>query len=128
MGDENIQNFLLRCGLDETAAPLLQELSDEGLQKGLTNFDPSGTKDGNVLGRLEGYVRHAKRGSGHSNGAPLHSMSAAPPPDSYGAQAALPPNVSSKAPLQEVTGDREVDIPTFLARCDLDETAGGLLE
>jgi len=62
--DADIQNFLLRCGLDETAAPLLEELSEEGLHKVLTNFDPSGTKDGNVLGRLEGYVRHAKRGSG----------------------------------------------------------------
>merc|ERR1719215_922727 len=71
--DVDIQNFLARCGLDETAAPLLQELSEEGLQKVLNNFDPSGTKDGNVLGRLQGYVRHAQRGSGQPNGARSHS-------------------------------------------------------
>merc|ERR1712050_583746 len=80
-------------------------------------------------GRLQGYVRHAQRGSGQPNGAPKRTMSAAPPPVSYGVQRAPAPVVSSsKVPLQQLEGNRDVDIAAFLARCDLDESAWSLLE
>merc|ERR1712087_226854 len=55
--ESDIAAFLARCDLDETAWTLLEEQSDAVLEKVMTEFDPSGTKDGNVLGRLEGFVR-----------------------------------------------------------------------
>lgn len=55
--DPAVQGFLARCGLDASAVSLLESLSEEGLATAIHDFDPSGTKDGNVLGRLQGYVR-----------------------------------------------------------------------
>jgi len=49
--------FLERCGLDVSAAPVLEALPPDILTTVIHEFDPSGTKDGNVLGRLQGYIR-----------------------------------------------------------------------
>eukprot|EP00440_Ansanella_granifera_P062770 gb/GFBE01068062.1/.p1 GENE.gb/GFBE01068062.1/~~gb/GFBE01068062.1/.p1 ORF type:complete len:580 (+),score=114.61 gb/GFBE01068062.1/:1-1740(+) len=66
-----IDEFIHRCGLDSSAMALLQPLSPDVLALVLNNFDPRGTKDGNVMGRLEGYVRAMSRrrpGAGLSDG------------------------------------------------------------
>merc|ERR1712039_954866 len=55
--DPAAEAFLERCQLDATALELLEPLPQELQVKVMNEFDPSGTKDGNVLGRLEGYVR-----------------------------------------------------------------------
>jgi len=52
-----LEEFMFRCSLDEQALPWLQSLSEDILRTVIMEFDPSGTKDGNVLGRLQGYVR-----------------------------------------------------------------------
>merc|ERR1712176_764279 len=62
--DARISDFIVQCGLDESATSLLQELEADVLEKVLTSFDPTGTKDGNVLGRLQGYIRAMTRAMG----------------------------------------------------------------
>merc|ERR1712107_44978 len=52
-----IANFLESCGLEPSAGQLLEGLSEEALHMVVTEFDPSGTKDGNVQGRLEGFLK-----------------------------------------------------------------------
>lgn len=68
-----VAGFLERCGLEASAAAYLEALPEDVLQRVLSDFDPSGTKDGNVLGRLQGYVRflNARRKRGDDEpGAP----------------------------------------------------------
>uniref|UniRef100_A0A7S4VG83 Uncharacterized protein n=1 Tax=Alexandrium monilatum TaxID=311494 RepID=A0A7S4VG83_9DINO len=55
--DPLVASFLERCGLDASATSYLGSLPEDVLSRVLSEFDPSGTKDGNVLGRLQGYVR-----------------------------------------------------------------------
>jgi len=64
--DPVVVGFLDRCNLDLSAASMFADLPEDILQQAINEFDPSGTKDGNVLGRLQGYVRHLcrKRGLG----------------------------------------------------------------
>jgi len=64
--DPAVVAFLERCNLDITAASIFADLPEDILQQAMNEFDPTGTKDGNVLGRLQGYVRHLcrKRGLG----------------------------------------------------------------
>jgi len=62
--DPMVLAFLERCGLDMPAVEYLQHLPDDMLQQVMDNFDPSGTKDGNVLGRLQGYVKFLARKRG----------------------------------------------------------------
>lgn len=68
--DPQVMDFLERCGLDLSALDFLQHLPEDLLQDVMNKFDPSGTKDGNVLGRLEGYVKFLskKRGLGADAG------------------------------------------------------------
>eukprot|EP00931_Biecheleriopsis_adriatica_P068347 TRINITY_DN42315_c0_g1_i1.p1 TRINITY_DN42315_c0_g1~~TRINITY_DN42315_c0_g1_i1.p1 ORF type:complete len:550 (+),score=121.19 TRINITY_DN42315_c0_g1_i1:79-1728(+) len=53
----SIDEFISRCGLDSSAYDLLEPLSEDARQHIMRHFDPRGTKDGNVMGRLEGYIR-----------------------------------------------------------------------
>merc|ERR1719401_2550168 len=53
----DLMSFLQRCNLDEQALPWLQSLPDDIITTVVSEFDPTGTKDGNVIGRLQGYVR-----------------------------------------------------------------------
>lgn len=55
--DPLVMGFLERCGLDMSTVSYLESLPEDVLARVLSDFDPSGTKDGNVLGRLQGYVR-----------------------------------------------------------------------
>mmetsp|Transcript_85292 Transcript_85292/g.198294 ORF Transcript_85292/g.198294 Transcript_85292/m.198294 type:complete len:738 (+) Transcript_85292:136-2349(+) len=55
--DPLVVGFLERCGLDVSTLSYLESLPEDVLTRVLNEFDPSGTKDGNVLGRLQGYVR-----------------------------------------------------------------------
>jgi len=72
-GDPLVAGFLERCGLDPSAAACLEPLPEDLLARVLSDFDPSGTKDGNVLGRLQGYIRlltARQRQNGSDAGAP----------------------------------------------------------
>lgn len=110
-----IADFIARCGLDDSATSFLEGLPEDVLDKVLTQFDPSGTKDGNVMGRLEGYVRcYARRAS--SNSAAPRNVSAAPPM-AY----------DDSSSFRQAAGDNP-DIADFLNRCGLDESATSLLE
>mmetsp|Transcript_110348 Transcript_110348/g.311257 ORF Transcript_110348/g.311257 Transcript_110348/m.311257 type:complete len:108 (+) Transcript_110348:2-325(+) len=64
-GQEEVQ-FALKWGLGDEALQLLAGLPPDAKQEVLQRFDGSGTKDGNVQGRLEGFVRSVlrKRGLG----------------------------------------------------------------
>merc|ERR1711972_119685 len=53
----SITDFALNLGLDTTAVAFLQALPEEVQSTIVTNFDPSGTKDGNIWGRLFAFVR-----------------------------------------------------------------------
>eukprot|EP00928_Gymnodinium_smaydae_P063559 TRINITY_DN47101_c0_g1_i1.p1 TRINITY_DN47101_c0_g1~~TRINITY_DN47101_c0_g1_i1.p1 ORF type:complete len:520 (-),score=65.28 TRINITY_DN47101_c0_g1_i1:99-1475(-) len=66
--NENIEDFLSRCGLDASAHDLLLSLDAAVLEEVMRSFDPSGTKDGNVKGRLEGYIRVVQRRGGVKRG------------------------------------------------------------
>eukprot|EP00927_Polykrikos_kofoidii_P057311 TRINITY_DN51431_c0_g1_i1.p1 TRINITY_DN51431_c0_g1~~TRINITY_DN51431_c0_g1_i1.p1 ORF type:complete len:619 (+),score=130.06 TRINITY_DN51431_c0_g1_i1:134-1990(+) len=60
-----IGTFLEAIGVEPAAAgDLLTELPPELLERVFNEFDPSGTKDGNVLGRLRGFVRSLLRRRG----------------------------------------------------------------
>jgi len=67
--DPLVAGFLERCNLDWTALSYLETLPEDVLTRVLNEFDPSGTKDGNVLGRLQGYVRmlNARRKRPHDD-------------------------------------------------------------
>eukprot|EP00929_Paragymnodinium_shiwhaense_P064046 TRINITY_DN32048_c0_g1_i2.p1 TRINITY_DN32048_c0_g1~~TRINITY_DN32048_c0_g1_i2.p1 ORF type:complete len:271 (-),score=69.93 TRINITY_DN32048_c0_g1_i2:18-830(-) len=52
-----VVDFAQHCGLGEDAIQFLNDIAPETREVVLREFDPSGTKDGNVLGRLEGFVR-----------------------------------------------------------------------
>lgn len=55
--DPQVIGFLERCGLDMSTVAFLETLPEDVRAKVMNEFDPTGTKDGNVLGRLQGYVR-----------------------------------------------------------------------
>merc|ERR1719433_1945461 len=46
-------------GLDQECVNLVKGLPEEAQMICLTNFDPSGTKDGNIAGRLQGFAKKA---------------------------------------------------------------------
>ncbi|CAK0830466.1 unnamed protein product [Prorocentrum cordatum] len=55
---EDVDAFVQRCGLeDQPAAEFLRGLLPEVRAVILADFDPGGTKDGNVFGRLQGFAR-----------------------------------------------------------------------
>merc|ERR1712061_490314 len=56
-GEVDLQGFIDRCGLDHSSYAWLASLPEDIVTTVVTEFDPTGTKDGNVLGRLQGYVR-----------------------------------------------------------------------
>lgn len=62
--DPIVLDFMQRCRLDTSAEPLLQSLPEELLHTCLREFDPSNSKDGNTLGRLQGYVKSLCRKRG----------------------------------------------------------------
>merc|ERR1711933_570093 len=63
----NVSAFLKRIGVDESAAELLNSLPSDVLKAVINQFDPHGTKDGNMRARLEGYVRYQmKKRSGNA--------------------------------------------------------------
>ena len=55
----NLHGFAKRVGLGSDTETLryLGSLTDDILSTVMEQFDPSGCRDGNVLGRLQGYVR-----------------------------------------------------------------------
>ncbi|CAE8665993.1 unnamed protein product, partial [Polarella glacialis] len=67
-----VMDFIQRCGLDTSALEILEPLPADVLATVIANFNPSGTKDGNVSGRLHGYVRVvlARRGLGKAGSGP----------------------------------------------------------
>eukprot|EP00930_Biecheleria_cincta_P083448 TRINITY_DN7301_c0_g1_i1.p1 TRINITY_DN7301_c0_g1~~TRINITY_DN7301_c0_g1_i1.p1 ORF type:complete len:879 (+),score=128.89 TRINITY_DN7301_c0_g1_i1:85-2721(+) len=70
--DPAVQEFIERCGLDDSAVGLLEPLDADTLANVLQCFDPTGTKDGNVLGRLSGYIksRSTRRNGNPQGGGP----------------------------------------------------------
>lgn len=54
---EDVDRFVRRCGLDNEAVGFLHGLSAEVRIAVISDFDPGGTKDGNVFGRLQGFAR-----------------------------------------------------------------------
>jgi len=56
-GDISIDEFARNCNLDSEGVSFLESLSDDVRSTVMSAFDPSGTKDGNVLGRLQGFAR-----------------------------------------------------------------------
>merc|ERR1719336_68519 len=74
--EDAVARFVERCGLasaDGAAEQLLLGLDPEARSAVLADFDPGGTKDGNVLGRLQGFAAavegRRKRMRGSSSGA-----------------------------------------------------------
>lgn len=74
-----MEAFLHRCGLGEDAAQQLEPLPEDILAVVYNNFDPSGTKDGNVLGRLQGYVKTLCSRRGKRPPPPVGALPAATP-------------------------------------------------
>merc|ERR1712066_257752 len=56
--EATVQHFAQMWGLDGAVVTFLQALPDPIRKHVLTGFDGSGTKDGNLWGRLLGYTRH----------------------------------------------------------------------
>jgi len=54
---DEMDMFVRRCGLDADAMEFLRGLQPEVKRVVICDFDPGGTKDGNVFGRLQGFVR-----------------------------------------------------------------------
>lgn len=54
---DDVASFVLLCGLDTSAADFLYGLSPEVRAAVISDFDPGGTKDGNLFGRLQGFAR-----------------------------------------------------------------------
>merc|ERR1740139_1033131 len=57
--EQDVAAFVARCGLASAggaAEQVLLGLDPESLAAVITAFDPGGTKDGNVLGRLRGFA------------------------------------------------------------------------
>mmetsp|Transcript_110342 Transcript_110342/g.311241 ORF Transcript_110342/g.311241 Transcript_110342/m.311241 type:complete len:649 (+) Transcript_110342:61-2007(+) len=79
--------FLQQWGLGEEALSLLESLPVDIRTQVLQGFDGSGTKDGNVLGRLKGYVASQLRRAGLQLGGPV----AAPLPPSSSVDTQLQP-------------------------------------
>lgn len=70
--------FVDRLALGEEGADFLSQLPEDVLQKVITKFNPRGTKDGNVLGRLMGFAKSLgapntgnRGGHGHGREAPV---------------------------------------------------------
>jgi len=71
-----VGGFAASLGLEAEAVAFLHDLPDDMLTYIVNNFDPSGTKDGNVLGRLQGFTRHMLRRSGQHSPASLPAATA----------------------------------------------------
>jgi len=56
-GGDSVEAFVLRCGLDGEAVEFLRGLEEEVRIVVISDFNPGGTKDGNILGRLQGFAR-----------------------------------------------------------------------
>jgi len=56
-GGDSVEAFVLRCGLDGEAVEFLRGLEEEVRIAVISDFNPGGTKDGNILGRLQGFAR-----------------------------------------------------------------------
>uniref|UniRef100_A0A7S4R8T6 Uncharacterized protein n=1 Tax=Alexandrium monilatum TaxID=311494 RepID=A0A7S4R8T6_9DINO len=54
---EDPVSFAQRCGLDAEAIAFLLSLSEDVRTVVITDFDPAGTKDGNVFSRLQNFAR-----------------------------------------------------------------------
>merc|ERR1711920_715522 len=92
----------------------------------LAEFDPSGTKDGNVAGRLQGFVKKVLVRSGYSSrGAPT-LMS--PVPVAQYAQRPAPAAAPQRRRTQIETVEASATIPDFIERCGLDESSTLFLE
>mmetsp|Transcript_15946 Transcript_15946/g.34509 ORF Transcript_15946/g.34509 Transcript_15946/m.34509 type:complete len:597 (-) Transcript_15946:118-1908(-) len=57
MPGESLISFCERCNLAQDSLQWLASLPQDIMSTVIAEFDPSGTKDGNVLGRLQGFVR-----------------------------------------------------------------------
>jgi len=126
------QTWANSLGLDQEAMRFVKELPEEAQMICLTDFDPSGTKDGNVVGRLQGFARKALKQSGFqappptaasvagSFGAPAggHGVFAHPAPLTAAPVAAAIPTQVSGAVMRG-----EVDIQGFIERCGLDHNS-----
>jgi len=72
-GDEMLSSFVARCGLDANAMEFLRSLHPDVMATVISDFRPSGTKDGNVFARLQGFTRavqgrHKRKGPGPWDG------------------------------------------------------------
>mmetsp|Transcript_31713 Transcript_31713/g.61297 ORF Transcript_31713/g.61297 Transcript_31713/m.61297 type:complete len:624 (+) Transcript_31713:102-1973(+) len=56
-GGDAVETFVLRCGLDGEALEFLRGLDEEVRIAVISDFNPGGTKDGNIFGRLQGFAR-----------------------------------------------------------------------
>jgi len=56
-GGDPVEAFVLRCGLDGEALEFLRGLEEEVRVAVISDFNPGGTKDGNIYGRLQGFAR-----------------------------------------------------------------------
>lgn len=56
-GGDPLEAFVLRCGLDGEALQFLLGLEEEVRVAVISDFNPGGTKDGNIFGRLQGFAR-----------------------------------------------------------------------
>jgi len=69
---ESLEAFAQRCGLDAEAVEFMRALSEEVQAAVVSDFDPAGTKDGNVFGRLQNFARavenRRKRMQGEAHG------------------------------------------------------------
>lgn len=114
-----INHFLFQCGLDASAACLLDGLSEDLLHRVITEFDPTGTKDGNVHGRLEGYVRGLRKRRASEEG---HARNVRTRPAAHAVVSAFPVGTTAHSVAQNPT------IANFLESCGLEPSAGQLLE
>lgn len=55
--EPSVAAFVERCGLDEAAADFVSSLEPDVREAVISDFDPGGTKDGNVFARLQGFAR-----------------------------------------------------------------------
>mmetsp|Transcript_168756 Transcript_168756/g.542366 ORF Transcript_168756/g.542366 Transcript_168756/m.542366 type:complete len:675 (-) Transcript_168756:31-2055(-) len=125
------QTWANSLGLDQEGQRFLKELPEEAQMICLTDFDPSGTKDGNVLGRLQGFARKACKQSGFSMPPQLtsgggyggHGGGGGGGGFSQGGSLALTvpggPPPSSAAASPELAGS--LDLSGFCERCGLDQ-------
>jgi hypothetical protein len=118
--EEVLEAFAEQHGLDYEAVAFLHEVPPEVQAEIIENFNSRGSKDGNVVGRLEGYARHLCR---RNQLAYPSALANAPPPKERERASDNGHYSSSRRRGHEVDNDPLSVLPDFAANVGLTDAA-----